>query len=168
MVLSKRQPCSFKSSYRGPLYLQVCINLIRALCKTLPLQGISTQPHPGLEYVQVHGDVFRPPPKSSLLSVYVGTGVQLIAMSIVTMIFAVLGFLSPAYRGGLMTAMLLLFVLMGLPGGYASARLYKTFKVESVPLQHVLRKANFRSPAPASARSSLVRCLSSPAADRGV
>ena len=88
--------------------------------------------------MQVHGDVFRPPQKSSLLSVYVGTGVQLIAMSIVTMIFAVLGFLSPANRGGLMTAMLLLFVFMGLPGGYASARLYKTFKVQVVPLQHVL------------------------------
>ncbi len=113
-------------------------HLVNTLCKALLLQGVSTQPYPGLVYVQVHGDVFRPPRKSSLLSVYVGTGVQLIAMSIVTMIFAVLGFLSPANRGGLMTAMLLLFVFMGLPGGYASARLYKTFKVEFVPLQHVL------------------------------
>jgi transmembrane 9 superfamily protein 2/4 len=46
------------------------------------------------------------------------------------MVFAALGFLSPANRGGLMTAMLLLFVFMGLVGGYASARLYKTFKGE--------------------------------------
>jgi transmembrane 9 superfamily protein 2/4 len=58
----------------------------------------------------------------------VGTGVQLICMALVTMIFAVLGFLSPANRGGLMTAMLLLFVFMGLFGGYFSARLYKTLK----------------------------------------
>lgn len=56
---------------------------------------------------------------------YVGTGVQLIGMALVTMVFAALGFLSPANRGGLMTAMLLLFVFMGLLGGYASARLYK-------------------------------------------
>jgi transmembrane 9 superfamily protein 2/4 len=76
----------------------------------------------------VHGDVFRPPANPSLLSVYVGTGVQLICMALVTMIFAVLGFLSPANRGGLMTAMLLLFVFMGLFGGYFSARLYKTLK----------------------------------------
>ena len=129
---------ALQSPEEGLLYLQVCITLVSMLCKALLLQGISTQPHPGLERVQVHGDVFRPPRKSSLLSVYVGTGVQLIAMSIVTMIFAVLGFLSPANRGGLMTAMLLLFVFMGLPGGYASARLYKTFKVEFVPSQHVL------------------------------
>lgn len=60
---------------------------------------------------------------------YVGTGMQLIGMGVVTMVFAVLGFLSPANRGGLMTAMLLLFVFMGVFGGYYSARLYKMFKV---------------------------------------
>ncbi|KAK9825881.1 hypothetical protein WJX81_000620 [Elliptochloris bilobata] len=78
----------------------------------------------------VHGDVFRAPAAASLLSVYAGTGAQLLACAGVTMIFAVLGFLSPANRGGLMTATLLLFVFMGLFAGYASARLYKTFKGE--------------------------------------
>ncbi len=53
--------------------------------------------------------------------------------AVVTMVFAALGFLSPANRGGLMTAMLLLFVFMGLVGGYAAARLYKTFKVRPAP-----------------------------------
>ncbi|KAK9697229.1 hypothetical protein RND81_08G023300 [Saponaria officinalis] len=76
----------------------------------------------------VHGDVFRPPLNSSLLCVYVGTGVQIFAMTLVTMIFALLGFLSPSNRGGLMTAMVLLWVFMGLFGGYSSARLYKMFK----------------------------------------
>mmetsp|Transcript_25046 Transcript_25046/g.59620 ORF Transcript_25046/g.59620 Transcript_25046/m.59620 type:complete len:112 (-) Transcript_25046:681-1016(-) len=51
-------------------------------------------------------------------------------MTLVTMVFAVLGFLSPANRGGLMTAMLLLYVFMGIFAGYASARLYKSFKGE--------------------------------------
>ena len=78
---------------------------------------------------QVHGDVFRPPAKAGLLAAYVGTGSQLLAMTVVTMIFAVLGFLSPANRGGLMTAMLLLFAFMGIVAGYTSARLYKSFKV---------------------------------------
>lgn len=78
----------------------------------------------------VHGDVFRPPQRFSLLAVYVGTGVQLFGMAVVTMIFAVLGFLSPANRGGLTTAMLLLFVFMGAFGGYFSAQLYKSFKGE--------------------------------------
>lgn len=76
----------------------------------------------------VHGDVFRPPQNSDLLCVYVGTGVQFFGMILVTMIFAVLGFLSPSNRGGLMTAMLLLWVFMGLFAGYAAARLYKMFK----------------------------------------
>ncbi|KAK1275849.1 hypothetical protein QJS04_geneDACA003845 [Acorus gramineus] len=76
----------------------------------------------------VHGDVFRPPTNSDLLCVYVGTGVQFFGMILVTMIFAVLGFLSPSNRGGLMTAMLLLWVFMGLFAGYSSARLYRMFK----------------------------------------
>jgi transmembrane 9 superfamily protein 2/4 len=82
----------------------------------------------------VHGDVFRPPPSGSWLAVLVGTGVQLFGMTLVTMVFATLGFLSPANRGGLMTAVLLLFVFMGSFAGYFSARLYKTFKVRCSPL----------------------------------
>ena len=73
--------------------------------------------------------MFRAPTSASLLAVYVGTGSQLLGMAFVTMIFAVLGFLSPANRGGLMTAMLLLFAFMGIVGGYFSGRLYKRFKV---------------------------------------
>ncbi|KAL3533073.1 hypothetical protein ACH5RR_006594 [Cinchona calisaya] len=76
----------------------------------------------------VHGDVFRPPTNSDLLCVYVGTGVQFFGMTLVTMVFALLGFLSPSNRGGLMTALLLLWVFMGLFAGYASTRLYKMFK----------------------------------------
>ncbi|CAL5204954.1 unnamed protein product [Lathyrus oleraceus] len=76
----------------------------------------------------VHGDVFRPPVNSDLLCVYVGTGVQFFGMILVTMIFAILGFLSPSNRGGLMTAMLLVWVFMGLFAGYSSTRLYKMFK----------------------------------------
>ncbi|PSS08330.1 Transmembrane 9 superfamily member 8 like [Actinidia chinensis var. chinensis] len=76
----------------------------------------------------IHGDVFRPPTNSDLLCVYVGTGVQFFGMILITMSFAVLGFLSPSNRGGLMTAMLLLWVFMGIFAGYSSARLYKMFK----------------------------------------
>ncbi|GBG26123.1 Transmembrane 9 superfamily member 9 [Hondaea fermentalgiana] len=76
----------------------------------------------------VHGDVFRPPSTSPLLlSVFCGSGVQILCMTVILMFFALLGFLSPANRGGLMTAMLLFFVSMGYPAGYVSARLYKMF-----------------------------------------
>ena len=73
----------------------------------------------------VHGDVLRPPPRAGLLAALVGTGVQLTGMTAVTVVFAVLGFLSPANRGGFTTAAVLLFVAMGALGGYAAGRLYK-------------------------------------------
>jgi transmembrane 9 superfamily protein 2/4 len=59
----------------------------------------------------------------------VGTGIQVFAMTVSTLVFAVLGFLSPANRGGLMTALLLLFVFMGMFAGYSSTRVYKMFKL---------------------------------------
>lgn len=75
----------------------------------------------------VHADVFRPPEASMLLSVLIGTGTQVLAMAFLVVVFALLGFLSPANRGGLSTALLLLFVFMGSFSGYVSARLYKMF-----------------------------------------
>ena len=75
----------------------------------------------------IHGDVFRPPAHGGWLAVLVGTGTQVFAMTLVTLVFAALGFLSPANRGGLMSALLFLFVLMGTFAGYHSTRIYKMF-----------------------------------------
>ena len=75
----------------------------------------------------IHGDVFRSPSHPMLLSVLVGSGVQLTCMFVITLFFACLGFLSPATRGGLMTAMVTLWVCLGTPAGYVSARMYKMF-----------------------------------------
>ena len=49
-------------------------------------------------------------------------------MAAISILCAMLGFLSPANRGGLLTATLLLFVLMGVPAGYTSANTYKSLK----------------------------------------
>lgn len=65
----------------------------------------------------VHGDVFRPPPHSMLLSVLLGSGVQVLCMTVITLFFACLGFLSPANRGSLMTCALVMFVCLGTPAG---------------------------------------------------
>jgi len=75
----------------------------------------------------VHGDIFRKPPHSVLLSVSVGAGMQILGMSVVTMIFALFGFLSPAHRGGLLQSMMLLFTFMGTLAGYTSSRFCKLF-----------------------------------------
>ena len=76
----------------------------------------------------VHGDAFRPPARMpTLFAVFAGIGTQLIGMAGVTIVFAAVGFLSPANRGALMIALLLTFLLMGVAAGYTTARLYKLF-----------------------------------------
>ena len=79
----------------------------------------------------VYADVFRPPPHATLLSVYLGTGTQLFIMSILTLFFAALGFLSPANRGSLLQSILFFFVLMGVAAGYVSARYCKLVKEQN-------------------------------------
>ncbi|XP_048389053.1 transmembrane 9 superfamily member 2 isoform X2 [Stegostoma tigrinum] len=75
----------------------------------------------------VHGDVFRPPRKGMILSIFLGSGTQIFIMMFVTLFFACLGFLSPANRGSLMTCAVVLWVLLGTPAGYVAARYYKSF-----------------------------------------
>ncbi|OQV23063.1 Transmembrane 9 superfamily member 4 [Hypsibius exemplaris] len=76
----------------------------------------------------VHGDVFRAPPYTKFFCSLVATGVQLMCMAFVTIFVAMLGMLSPASRGSLMQAGILLYVFSGSIGGYHGGRLYKTFK----------------------------------------
>lgn len=86
-----------------------------------------TRPHPALPsqteiqdesgWKLVHGDVFRAPPRPMLLSVLAGSGVQLLVMMFVTLLFACLGFLSPANRGSLMTCALAMYACSGVFAG---------------------------------------------------
>eukprot|EP01130_Rhizamoeba_saxonica_P014355 TRINITY_DN6266_c0_g1_i1.p1 TRINITY_DN6266_c0_g1~~TRINITY_DN6266_c0_g1_i1.p1 ORF type:complete len:647 (-),score=86.04 TRINITY_DN6266_c0_g1_i1:20-1960(-) len=73
----------------------------------------------------VHGDVFRPPRLRILLSSGVGIGVQVNFMTIFAVICSVLGFVSPGHKGEFLTIMLIVFVWMGIVGGYASGRIFK-------------------------------------------
>jgi len=75
----------------------------------------------------VHGDVFRKPKHFSILCVSVASGFQILAMTVVTLLFALLGFLSPAHRGGLLQTTLILFTFMGMIAGYCAARMCKLF-----------------------------------------
>ncbi|KAH9485413.1 Transmembrane 9 superfamily member 7 [Psilocybe cubensis] len=72
----------------------------------------------------VHGEVFRAPRNSLPLSVLVGNGSQLMAMTIVTLVFALMGFLSPSNRGSLATVMMVCWSFFGSVGGYFSSRVY--------------------------------------------
>jgi len=76
----------------------------------------------------VHDQVFRPPTVMPLtFAVLMGIGSQLTCMSLSTIVFAAIGFLSPANRGSLMIALLLLFLLFGIVAGYTTARTHKAF-----------------------------------------
>lgn len=75
----------------------------------------------------VHGEVFRAPTSSMMLSVMAGSGAQLGAMATTTLFFALLGFLNPSNRGSLGTIMIVTWTLFGCLGGYVSARVYVSF-----------------------------------------
>merc|ERR1712228_1114533 len=70
----------------------------------------------------VHGDVFRKPRHARWLAVSVGSGVQILGMSVVVLAFSLMGILSPAHRGALLQSMMLLFAFMGSGAGYTSSR----------------------------------------------
>ncbi|CAL9764744.1 unnamed protein product [Musa acuminata subsp. burmannicoides] len=76
----------------------------------------------------VVGDVFRAPSHPLLLCVLVGDGVQILGMAIGTILFAALGFMSPASRGTLITGMLFFFLILGIAAGYVAVRMWKTIK----------------------------------------
>ncbi|CAK9177384.1 unnamed protein product [Ilex paraguariensis] len=74
----------------------------------------------------VVGDVFRAPRNPSLLCVMVGNGVQILGMAVVTILFAALGFMSPASRGTLITGMLFFYMILGIAAGYVAVRMWRT------------------------------------------
>ncbi|KAK3123155.1 hypothetical protein QOZ80_8AG0624890 [Eleusine coracana subsp. coracana] len=76
----------------------------------------------------VSGDVFREPTHPTLLCVAVGDGVRILGMGVVTILFAALGFMSPACRGALVTGMLCVYLVLGAAAGYASVALWKTIR----------------------------------------
>lgn len=72
----------------------------------------------------LHGDVFRPPVYPEVFAVAVGSGAQVLVMTSATLLLALAGFLSPANRGGLVSAMLAFFVMASGVAGFVCARVY--------------------------------------------
>ncbi|CZT09960.1 related to endosomal protein EMP70 precursor [Rhynchosporium agropyri] len=106
------------------------------------LSGTSAVAEDGIQedsgWKLVHGDVFRTPSSPLLLSVFLGNGAQLFVMTGFTIVFALLGFLSPSNRGSLGTIMVLVYTILGSIGGYTSARVYKSFGGEKWKLNIAL------------------------------
>lgn len=86
----------------------------------------------------VYGDVFKSPPNRMLLSVLVGSGAQLFCMTLVTIVFALFGLLSPSNRGALSTFMFILFIFFSIISSYVSGYLYRFFGGENWKLNMLL------------------------------
>ncbi|EIW83085.1 hypothetical protein CONPUDRAFT_121466 [Coniophora puteana RWD-64-598 SS2] len=87
---------------------------------------LSEDVHEDWGWKLVHGEVFRSPQNPLLLAILVGNGTQLCAMVSVTLVFALLGFLSPSNRGSIATVMMVCWTLFGGIGGYYSSRVYSS------------------------------------------
>lgn len=81
------------------------------------------------------GDVFRVPANSGLLCIFVGTGVQILATTLITMIFALQGFFSPSNRAWCTTSIVVVFTRVF--ASYSSARLYKMFEGTCLEKEYV-------------------------------
>ncbi|KAJ3333759.1 hypothetical protein HDU76_004255 [Blyttiomyces sp. JEL0837] len=111
----------------------IAMILLRALHKDISRYNAFVEEDGGQEdfgWKLVHADVFRAPPQRMLLSVMVGNGAQLFMMCGVTLVLAVLGFLSPSTRGALSTVTLIFYVCFAGVAGYVSARIYKMLQGE--------------------------------------
>ena len=78
---------------------------------------------------ELSGDVFRAPlRRPMLLSAIIGNGVQLFCMLTITLFLGSIGFYKPEKRANLLNLGIIFFCIMGLPGGYISAKIYQFFK----------------------------------------
>jgi transmembrane 9 superfamily protein 3 len=81
---------------------------------------------------QVHGDVFRAPTYLVLFSALVGTGWQLVVLTLGVIVFAVLGPLHGAVhenRGEVLHAIIICYSLSSIVAGFTSGKFYKLYSV---------------------------------------
>ena len=78
------------------------------------------------DWKQISGDVFRPPSSNILLfSSMLGTGIQLLTMFTITLLFGMFGFMNPEKRLNYINIGILLYCLSGIIGGYIAATFYR-------------------------------------------
>ncbi|ORY90520.1 hypothetical protein BCR43DRAFT_567041 [Syncephalastrum racemosum] len=75
---------------------------------------------------QVHGDVFRQPPRLMIMSALMGTGSQLVILAGVVILYTIVGDLY-AERATILTATIFLYALTSGIAGYTSARYYARY-----------------------------------------
>ena len=137
LAISNNQTKTHWASIINSLLIVLCLSAIVAmiLLRTLHVDfnrynSLESEDEQAEEmgWKLVHADVFRAPAWPGLFSVVIGTGVQLLGMVTSSILFAMLGFLSPANRGGLITAAMFLFVLMAIVNGAVTGIMLSMFQ----------------------------------------
>jgi transmembrane 9 superfamily member 2/4 len=62
--------------------------------------------------------------QNNLIALQVGSGTQIVATFLVTLVLASAGFLSPASRGALLTSAVVLFLLLAITSGFTAVLLW--------------------------------------------
>eukprot|EP00243_Klebsormidium_subtile_P001828 TRINITY_DN1341_c0_g1_i1.p1 TRINITY_DN1341_c0_g1~~TRINITY_DN1341_c0_g1_i1.p1 ORF type:complete len:603 (-),score=198.88 TRINITY_DN1341_c0_g1_i1:363-2171(-) len=86
-------------------------------------ETLEDQEETGWKYV--HGDVFRFPKNKTLFAAVIGSGSQLLALTLCIFGLALVGVFYPYNRGALFTALVVLYALTSGVAGYVSASYYK-------------------------------------------
>lgn len=73
----------------------------------------------------IHGDVFRFPEHAGVFCAAVGTGNQLIVLTLVQLCLALTGIISTTRRGSILAGVVVLYCLTSVVGGYTAIRLYR-------------------------------------------
>eukprot|EP00252_Welwitschia_mirabilis_P000896 TRINITY_DN10892_c0_g1_i3.p1 TRINITY_DN10892_c0_g1~~TRINITY_DN10892_c0_g1_i3.p1 ORF type:complete len:594 (+),score=64.95 TRINITY_DN10892_c0_g1_i3:213-1994(+) len=85
-------------------------------------EAMDDQEETGWKYI--HGDVFRFPPHKSLLAAVLGSGTQLLVLTIFIFMLALVGVFYPYNRGALYTALVVIYALTSGIAGYVAASFY--------------------------------------------
>ncbi|CAO2210612.1 unnamed protein product [Urochloa humidicola] len=108
----------------------------------------------------VAGDVFREPSHPVLLCVLAGDGVRILGMGVVTIVFAALGFMSPACRGALVTGMLCFYLVLGVAAGFTAVGVWKTVRQgDAAGWKAVAWRASFAFPGVGFAVFTVLNCV---------
>jgi hypothetical protein len=94
----------------------------------------------------IHGDVFRPPVMLNLFTAFLGAGAQIFATLFFLLACVLLGVFKATRRGALLTALIVIYALCGLAGGFVSSRIYKQLKGKNWVWNTVLTAAVFPLP----------------------
>lgn len=94
----------------------------------------------------IHGDIFRNPQHINIFVAFIGAGAQIFSTIFLLLLCVIIGVFKATRRGALLTAVILIYALSGLCGGFFSGRLYKQLKGSNWVWNTVLTSTVFPIP----------------------